>query len=155
MSTSGRTKRPPADSCRKALFRGLGPSLMRAAPAAASTFVAYELTKGTSDRQLLCGHIQLTSQNTSQSTSSSKQSNRSIPTSRSRHPSCYPYPLIDMHTVPPLNDRCPRLARAKFTARLLGSSANWTKPWLSYRTPRTVARPQQESRTFCGSPRLQ
>jgi len=30
----------------KALFRGLGPSLMRAFPAAASTFVAFELTKG-------------------------------------------------------------------------------------------------------------
>lgn len=31
---------------RKALFRGLGPSLVRAVPSAASTFVAFELTKG-------------------------------------------------------------------------------------------------------------
>ena len=29
-----------------ALFRGISPSLIRAAPAAASTFVAFELTRG-------------------------------------------------------------------------------------------------------------
>lgn len=29
-----------------ALFRGLGPSLLRAVPAAASTFVAFEMTRG-------------------------------------------------------------------------------------------------------------
>jgi hypothetical protein len=31
---------------RGALFRGISPSLLRAAPAAASTFVAFELTRG-------------------------------------------------------------------------------------------------------------
>ena len=31
-----------------ALFRGISPSLIRAAPAAASTFVAFELTRGNS-----------------------------------------------------------------------------------------------------------
>jgi len=33
---------------RNALFRGIGPSLLRAVPAAASTFVAFEMTRGES-----------------------------------------------------------------------------------------------------------
>jgi hypothetical protein len=35
-----------AESGRKSLFRGIGPSLLRAVPAAASTFAAFELTRG-------------------------------------------------------------------------------------------------------------
>jgi len=36
---------------RGALFRGISPSLLRAAPAAASTFVAFELTRGVWNRK--------------------------------------------------------------------------------------------------------
>lgn len=44
--SSRRQKRLMRVRCRGALFRGLGPSLLRAVPAAASTFVGFELTRG-------------------------------------------------------------------------------------------------------------
>lgn len=47
-----------------ALFRGLSPSLIRAVPAAASTFVAFELTRG-KHRLWALGNHGLTPQNIS------------------------------------------------------------------------------------------